>query len=553
MPMAEPKSFEEASIQVASRFLESVVVIDDRAEFTHAAGAAVTSPPTPPTSPSPPPVRGGRTSKLVTPPVAALAAVQDEHGLDAKALVDAFAERGLVCAVLKPALGEDPKPRTVAASRRSDIVVIDWYFHSESGDVSLQLLDGILQSDEDEDNRGRLRLIAIYTGEARLHEIQDRVVVQLADHYPAHQLRRRGYFVVEKGPVRIVIYAKPGARIPNQQRAARRRIVDPAMLPDRLIGEFAGMTSGLVPHVALVSIAAVRRSTHRMLTALHAGLDPAYLWHRAMQGRPADAEDHLVQLVAAEVRSILDDGDAGGAANLQRIRLWLARQAGVDYGDRFSVAMAPTIADLIALLDEGSGSPAMQAKFPSLQRNPPENIKGFAPTTEAATLAHSEFAVVMSQRTRYERRTPKLTLGTILSSGSGNGRRYWLSMQPRCDSVRLTATQNFPLIPLESVASPRKKFGFVLKTGRNRFLRLKAAFRPADLQMVSFSVEAGSDSVDAQPHAGGLAFRTVNGRWYRWMGELKFEPAQRMVEKVAGEFSRVGLTESEWLRRWSPG
>jgi hypothetical protein len=38
---------------------------------------------------------------------------------------------------------------------------------------------------------------------------------------------------------------------------------------------------------------------------------------------------------------------------------------------------------------------------------------------------------------------------------------------------------------------------------------------------------------------------------YRWISELKFEQAQRIVNKYAAEISRVGLDESEWLRRWA--
>jgi hypothetical protein len=36
----------------------------------------------------------------------------------------------------------------------------------------------------------------------------------------------------------------------------------------------------------------------------------------------------------------------------------------------------------------------------------------------------------------------------------------------------------------------------------------------------------------------------------RWIAELKFEQAQRAVQATANQNSRVGLTESEWQRRW---
>ena len=43
-------------------------------------------------------------------------------------------------------------------------------------------------------------------------------------------------------------------------------------------------------------------------------------------------------------------------------------------------------------------------------------------------------------------------------------------------------------------------------------------------------------------------FKSCDGKEYRWVAELKFEHSQRVVQKLADELSRVGLTESEWLR-----
>ena len=43
--------------------------------------------------------------------------------------------------------------------------------------------------------------------------------------------------------------------------------------------------------------------------------------------------------------------------------------------------------------------------------------------------------------------------------------------------------------------------------------------------------------------------RTIgNERTFEWVAELKSAHIQRMAEFVSREFSRVGLTESEWLR-----
>ena len=45
-----------------------------------------------------------------------------------------------------------------------------------------------------------------------------------------------------------------------------------------------------------------------------------------------------------------------------------------------------------------------------------------------------------------------------------------------------------------------------------------------------------------------FVFKDEDGKEYEWIAELKTEHAQRAAEEFGREVSRVGLTESEWLR-----
>lgn len=38
---------------------------------------------------------------------------------------------------------------------------------------------------------------------------------------------------------------------------------------------------------------------------------------------------------------------------------------------------------------------------------------------------------------------------------------------------------------------------------------------------------------------------------FKWISELKNDHAQRISNDFAAKLSRVGLDESEWLRRWA--
>jgi hypothetical protein len=68
--------------------------------------------------------------------------------------------------------------------------------------------------------------------------------------------------------------------------------------------------------------------------------------------------------------------------------------------------------------------------------------------------------------------------------------------------------------------------------------------------VVAFAKEGSkyviSESPKGQPAQGGKAQPPSK---FEWVAELKPFHAQRMAEYVSREFSRVGLTESEWLRQ----
>jgi hypothetical protein len=87
------------------------------------------------------------------------------------------------------------------------------------------------------------------------------------------------------------------------------------------------------------------------------------------------------------------------------------------------------------------------------------------------------------------------------------------------------------------------------------FVRLRIDPRPFKLQTASFKPDKSKGLVLATTdEEGRYWFQSRDeSRMYRWIGELKFEHAQRAVQAFASQNSRVGLTESEWQRRWDLG
>ena len=534
--------------QAASDFLESVVVIDDRAyrgsQLTSGApqGEGETTP-------------RRRPRVLKTPEAAESAtvdAVSRRHELDARELATVFASKGLVCGVLSPspdATGDVP----MAAVSRADIVVLDWDLHGDDGEGALQIIEALWDKG---DALNRLRLVAVYTGDRDLHRIVREITARLKSMGPS-PVRADGAFVRRKEMLRVAVFAKQYAVFPANEPAKRARIVQERDLPDRLIQEFATLTCGLVPTVALLAMAAVRQNTHRVVSRLNSTLDPAYLWHRALLANPSEAEEHLVDLVAAELHSVIENEGAGRGANIDAIRLWLDGEDLARLTKQFDSQTALVSEDVLAVLERGveandAGGQRLGGKLGlSNNRIGKKKIAGFARSIAEAERSDAEFAHLLALKTRYTSPPPKLWLGVIVASGRGANERYWLCLQPRCDSVRLPGPTQFPMLPLTRAAEGRK-FDVVVRASRG-LQRLELSRKPADLRMINFTPAPGQDRIVAETDgSSNYRFRAATGRptWYRFVAELKADTAQMFASELANNISRVGLNESEWLRRW---
>lgn len=539
---------DDFSINIVSDFLQSVVIVDDGADFAPALHRA------PPATAEPEPQSAGKRTRFPKPRLKRppKGETVSQNVLDAKRVVDGFAERGIVCSILRPEKGEDTSDRTQRVARRADILVLDWNFYGDNGETARQLLRGVL-GDDARDNRRRL--VAIYTAERDLDAIVRRVREELRSRNTG-TIRVSGPYALDTGVARVVVLAKPESVVAKSAGSARKQVVAYENLPDVLIEQFSTFMYGLVSNVALKSIAALRSNTHPLLKRLARDLDAGYLWHRAVQMYPQDAEEHLVDLVSAELRAILDDCDVRQAAGLPAIRQWLEKLGETDFCARFGETQARSIDDVMMLLELGTASKTAEVakvvqKFPKMRADKAhrktDQIEAFAPTKAAAIHSNEAFAVLASHRTQYTKPQPHLTLGTIISSGTGKKRRYWLCLQPVCDTVRLPGAVRFPFLELHRADTGG--FQFVLRASNRANVRLRIEVTPQNLTMLEFRPSTGNDCVISETRSGGFFFSRGKRR-YRWEAELKREHAQQFAEKLGREFSRIGLVESEWLRLW---
>jgi hypothetical protein len=557
------------SLEIARSFLQTVLVVDDRAELGPAADAlqegasetlpsdseAVTSsdqtspnatlPTTVDDEQSPGAVtavqpHGG----LVTPGASALAAAADAGELNAKTVIDSFAKLGLICGVIRPQ-ADDPLNETVGpAASRADILVLDWWLNRDEGQRSLDIIRHVVT---DIDDKHRLRMIVIYTGVQDLEKIARRIASQLDSSTVSGPNR------VVAGPVHVTVLAKPDTKVSDDLKA---EVVEFGDLAARVIDEFARAVMGLLPNVVLSSFAALRGNTHRVLSRFSKDLDSAYLGHRMLLRHPEAAEELVAGLVAQEISAILDNaqvGELADAATTQSlIDAAMLQARDVPPVGELASSKSISIADYaFALVKKGVYDST--AGLSNSQRDKAHKWTGkiYAPNDDLASDVDLRFAALVKFKSHYENPTPKLRLGVFVRDESAD--QFMLCMQPVCDSLRLVGDTSFPFLPLNAVEDG---FDFVTEA-LGGLHRLRLDLRIRSLQMITFRpglnppgvVEAEEDKA-----TGAWVFRPLdtNAAQLRWIGELREGWAHMFANRFADSVSRVGMDDSEWARRSGP-
>ena len=515
--MGSAEEFKERSRNIAERFLQTAVVVDDEAYFA-------------------PNGSDGPRAEVVVPDRSTRALRRDEkepvshgasHALDAGTLIGSFSALGVICGVV------GPTDAALETMRQADIVILDWRLREDKPELALDLLRELLTGETD---RNSLRLVAIYTGEAGLENIRSEIFAELTKQSLDPKENETGPNVSYRHG-RVVLYAKSDV---NLAPPLDERSVSEENLPVRLVEDFASMTAGLLPGIAITSLTAVREGAHKVLDRFSAELDPAFLAHKACLSEPDDAERQIVNYVAEELRALMDNAVAQESpAGEDAVEGWIRRKgertAIFAFGDR-----ELDIEQTITLANEGLAASV-------LGNNAFEGLSaGFS--GENAVGLDERLAWIMSSRTVYSAPPPTLWLGTVVTAFHADGERHLICMRPRCDCVRLNEETAFFFLPL---VDPKEGMDQIVVSVDDTFERLGIERDPGGWTLRRFKPSAGSSAVTAAKREpdGGFEFTDTNDNQYRWRGELKAEYAQRIAQTFGGTLSRVAIDESEWLRR----
>ncbi|HII81629.1 MAG TPA: hypothetical protein HA261_14865 [Methanosarcina sp.] len=546
-------SFTDLSVRVAERFLQTVVIVDDQAGYKGNQ-------------------RNEQPKKVVVPSrstiKSATSEVKDKESknvkignlLNTKQVIDSFASKGIVCSVLEPSNDKSEMFGGICeVAKRADVFIIDWQIHDD-GQYTLEVISKIIMSDLEEGPG--LRLIVVYTGENDLQRIFSEIK-QKAENLSTNFKFDENRLNLTLGHLRILLLAKEGLNFQKDERSIDSNyefnVISEEKLPERIISEFAGMTEGLVSNVALASLAVLRRNTPLILSNLSQEIDPPYLAHRALLPNPDDAKNHAIDIITSEFHSILENYEVGENANFEAIEAWIKREE--QKGNSFELAINDS--DIIELEADNicefekcgiENSNWFETKVSKTKRGKFSKsghkllTKTLCVGSEDPVTLDYKFAMLTSLKNNYglSKIKPILTLGTIVMDADRDPdtRSFWLCIQPRCDSVRLEDKRSFPFLQLKKVEGAGENFDLVIQNGE--YIKLKINYEPYKSKLFEFEPINPDQVIRANEK---LIFKGKD-RDFKWVSELKSEHALRVVHKFATNLSRIGLDESEWLRRW---
>lgn len=523
-------TFKDHSKVALEEFLRTAIVVDDN---VHAASAMQETS----LQPGGLIVPGRENSTAVVPHEAPAQHVSS--ALDSKALVDAFFKKGILCTVLERS--DMPNMENML---RADILVLDWML----GDDGSKTTEFIKQYIEKHPHV--LRMICIYTSERDTSKIFNKLTAELPDINKPVQ----GKDILQKNNTYIILFHKGTASTSAPQGGALSQSIQEKELPSALIECFAPLVGGLLRNAVLRSIGAIRNNTHTLISRFPAILDPAFISHRAYSNPCEDTEQHIIPLICSEISNILLQEKIPSNLNLKAINAW------IDDNDIKSSKIETLNIDedelnsrnnYIKILIEKGIEDINTYGIPKEKQTKIKNIKESTMTSYCGAKepqkADAAFAILMSCEHMYSDAYPILQAGTLVKKeNTGN---YFLCVQPPCDCVRIEESGRTFLFAPVSVVTSQKKFDFVFIDNDGNIIYFKKDKKIYKMETIRFSPKSGENSIFAYRENGDMYFKDNKSGRFIFILQLKDVHALREIHEYASNLARIGLIESDWLRR----
>jgi hypothetical protein len=554
-------TFSEDQFAAASDFAHTMIVVDDEPhdELDDVEPSTLVKPRR----------SNGRAAQTAEPSARAVRT----HPLETKELIRGALDLGLVCSVVNPSGYEDSAPTAIAkAAKRADIVTLDWQMRgSDDGALATQIIAEILQSDQM--TGGRLRLIAIYTGEKSSADIFKKIADKInASETIVNKIQENDGCLVNNAGLRLIWKEKA---LGNAQQQTAVAEVD---LPKMLLREYAKLSNSLLSNVALATIAELRDNTHHVLSKFTSDLDGPYFHHLESKKSDNDAKTYAVSLVLSLLKSEVAKSKIISkyiSSESVRRRVESMREGPDQFNLTYPVnsnnqtitrTFQFNVDEIVGIVGAGYSNWAPESKSAALQRQIDQaaspmpgkkTIDGhfstvFYDSVEEAEKSTIRFSTLTSCETTEHSQIhlsvpPLLRLGSVLFSEAED--QYLLCLQATCDAVRGDGV--FFFVPLERCEA--QKSDIIVPHGQNTYVALALPARAytlaRSLKFGEISTAIGNVPITYNADKKVFAIAETNACKYRWLANVKYKRALKIAQKVSSEIARVGFDEFEPFRR----
>lgn len=499
--------------------------------------------------------------------------------LDIFELTNKFIEKQILFTAIKPQINnscfytetqkqsrlEEFMNKYYEVINKADILILDWELsvNDKNGIFTQEVIKKILKENN-------LKLIIIYSGSDRItQEIPDTLFDLIGKNKTESlvtEFRNNKYSIIHKG-VKIKLIYKTNS--PDPEYLLSSSVTE---LPDICIREFANFVSGLLSNATLAAITSIRNHTFDIISQFKKEFDGNYISHRISIPNPEDAEYFVCELIKDEIVAAINFENIKKCINLDSIKKLINISK---FNNKIELKEGNLHeCNLIKLVEAGIENYWNEQEFSKSLKDRMKkksdysrHFINFPVTDEALNNLEQEFTALTTTNTKYYSETylPYLTLGTIIALEKENESKcelsehcrimcncsiiynYYLCIQPRCDSVRLKKNEPLLFIPLVEDCQKNKVCFFDSKLNKNCTMGFK---KVNSIVLKKFKMyNEGYDRIYASINDGkNFIFESTNGDIYRWVTELKFSLAQKIIDQFGNNISRVGFDEYEWFR-----
>jgi hypothetical protein len=460
----------------------------------------------------------------------------------------AFFNQGFHCSLLELNKNKDNFSSIEAVLKKTDVIILDWQMYQDMGKTATELLLSVLNESKD---NPELRLFIIYTQEKNYKEII------FSKIYP--ELMKIDPTIIEPAQDACTINIQHSKiTVLYKKDTDDAYAVSEDKLPERIIDELTDITEGLVSNTVLKSIYLLRKHTNILLGLFNKELDVAYLTHRAFCPNPEDAETLLIHTISDSFDSILSYANISDVCNSEKINALIDTNILEDKTIKIkfgNIKKDVTIGKehYKKWLKDGYDKSFRELEDNGIHMNDKDMIdlennqlKTIIPNCfQDNNKSNESFAMLTHHKSciKNPNYVPYLTLGVVIKDLKEN---YYLCIQQRCDSVRLESDERYFLfLPLDTKGGSHS----ILFNDNSTLKHLKIKDKHCHNIFFEKFKATNKGVVEAKRDSNSFRFDSVHNRKFWWVFELKDSHAQRIANNYAAALSRVGLDESEWLRR----